>query len=165
MNNINKHIVSTGLFLLVLWLSLSGHYTLLLIAFGVVSVMLVVWLALRMDVVDHEGQPLHLDLRALLNYWCWLLKEIFVSNIYVCRLILHPAMPISPTVIALRSTQSTDLARVIFANSITLTPGTVTIDVDGNVTEVHALTEELARSLLDGSMDSKVTALEKSSEE
>ena len=72
-------------------------------------------------------------------------------------------MPISPTVIALRSSQSTDLARVIFANSITLTPGTVAIDVDGDITEVHALTEELARSLLAGSMDSRVTALESSS--
>jgi len=93
------------------------------------------------------------------------LKEIFISNIYVCRLILSPAMPISPTVIALRSSQSSDLARVIFANSITLTPGTVTIDVDGDITEVHAITEEAATSLLQGSMDSKVTALESRSEE
>ena len=104
--------------------------------------------------------PLHLNLKALLIYWCWLLKEIFVANIYVCRLILSPSMPISPTVIALRSSQSSDLARVIFANSITLTPGTVTIDVDGDITEVHALTIEAARSLLEGSMDGKVTALE-----
>jgi len=160
MDNINKHAISLGLSLIGLWLLLSGHYTLLLISFGLLSVMLVVLIALRMDVVDHEGHPLHLNLKALFTYWAWLLKEIIVSNIYVCRLILNPALPISPTVIALRSSQSTDLARVIFANSITLTPGTVTIDVDGDITEVHALTEELARSLLAGSMDSKVTALE-----
>jgi multicomponent Na+:H+ antiporter subunit E len=165
MNNINKHAISLGLFLAVTWLLLSGHYTLLLIFFGLLSVALVVLLALRMDVVDHEGHPLHLNSKALVVYWCWLLKEIFVSNIYVCRLILSPAMPISPTVIALRSSQSSDLARVIFANSITLTPGTVTIDVDGNITEVHAITEEAAKSLLQGSMDSKVTALESRSEE
>ena len=160
MDNINKHAISLGLSLIGLWLLLSGHYTLLLISFGLLSVMLVVLIALRMDVVDHEGHPLQLNLKALFTYWVWLLKEIIVSNIYVCRLILNPALPISPTVIALRSSQSTDLARVIFANSITLTPGTVTIDVDGDITEVHALTEELARSLLAGSMDSKVTALE-----
>ena len=165
MNNINKHAISLGLFLAVIWLLLSGHYTLLLIFFGLLSVALVVLLALRMDVVDHEGHPLHLNSKALVVYWCWLLKEIFVSNIYVCRLILNPAMPISPTVIALRSSQSSDLARVIFANSITLTPGTVTIDVDGDITEVHTITEEAARSLLQGSMDSKVTALESRSEE
>jgi multicomponent Na+:H+ antiporter subunit E len=165
MNNINKHTISLGLFLAVIWLLLSGHYTLLLISFGLLSVALVVLLALRMDVVDHEGHPLHLNSKALVVYWCWLLKEIFVSNIYVCRLILSPAMPISPTVIALRSSQSSDLARVIFANSITLTPGTVTIDVDGDITEVHAITEEAAKSLLQGSMDSKVTALESRSEE
>ncbi len=165
MNNINKHAISLGLFLAVIWLLLSGHYTLLLISLGLLSVVLVVLLALRMDVVDREGHPLHLNSKALVVYWCWLLKEIFVSNIYVCRLILNPAMPISPTVIALRSSQSSDLARVIFANSITLTPGTVTIDVDGDITEVHAITEEAAKSLLQGSMDSKVTALESRSEE
>jgi multicomponent Na+:H+ antiporter subunit E len=165
MKNINKHAISLGLFLAVIWLLLSGHYTLLLISFGVLSVALVVLLALRMDVVDHEGHPLHLNSQALVIYWCWLLKEIFISNIYVCRLILSPAMPISPTIIALRSSQSSDLARVIFANSITLTPGTVAIDVDGDITEVHAITEEAATSLLQGSMDSKVTALESRSEE
>ncbi len=164
MNNISKHAISLGLFLAVIWLLLSGHYTLLLISFGLLSVALVVLLALRMDVVDREGQPLHLNSKALVIYWCWLLKEIFVSNIYVCRLILNPAMPISPTVIALRSSQSSDLARVIFANSITLTPGTVTIDVDGDITEVHAITEDAAKSLLQGSMDGKVTALESRSE-
>lgn len=165
MNNINRHAISLGLFLAVIWLLLSGHYTLLLISFGLLSVALVVLLALRMDVVDREGHPLHLNSKALVIYWCWLLKEIFVSNIYVCRLILSPAMPISPTVIALRSSQSSDLARVIFANSITLTPGTVTIDVDGDITEVHAITEETAESLLQGTMDNKVTALESRSGE
>jgi multicomponent Na+:H+ antiporter subunit E len=165
MNSKNKHAISLGLFLVILWLLLSGHYTSLLISFGLLSVALVVLLALRMDVVDHEGHPLHLDPKALVIYWCWLLKEIFVSNIYVCRLIVNPSMPISPTVIALRSSQSSDLARVIFANSITLTPGTVTIDVDGDITEVHAITEEVARSLMQGSMDARVTALENRSEE
>ena len=160
MENKNKHAIGLGFSLIGLWLLLSGHYTLQLISFGLLSMMLVVLLALRMDVVDHEGQPLHLDPIALALYWGWLLKEIFVSNIYVCRLIVNPAMPISPTVVALRSSQSSDLARVIFANSITLTPGTVTVDVDGDITEVHAITEEAATSLLQGSMDTRVTALE-----
>ena len=164
MNSKNKHVISLGLFLIVLWLLLSGHYTKLLLSFSLLSVILVVFIALRMDVVDHEGHPLHLNPKALVIYWFWLLKEIFVSNIYVCRLILNPAMPISPTVIALRNSQSTDAARVIFANSITLTPGTVTIDVDGDITEVHAITEDAASSLLQGSMDTKVTALEIRSE-
>ena len=165
MNNKNKHAIGLGLSLIILWLLLSGHYTLLMTLFGLLSMSLVVFLALRMDVVDHEGHPLHMNPKALFIYWCWLLKEIFISNIYVCRLILNPAMPISPTVIALRSSQSSDLARVIFANSITLTPGTVTIDIDGDITEVHAITEEIATSLLQGSMDRKVTALESRSDE
>lgn len=163
MNNKIKHAISLGLSLAVLWMMLSGHTTLLLISFGSLSVILVVFLALRMDVVDHEGNPLHLDMKALAIYWCWLLKEIWISNIYVCRLILNPSMPISPTVIALRSSQSSDLTRVIFANSITLTPGTVAIDVDGDITEVHALTDGAAKSLLEGSMDGKVTTIESKS--
>jgi len=160
MNSKNKHAISLGLFLVILWLLLSGHYTTLLISCGLLSVTLVVLLALRMDVVDHEGHPLHLDPMAMVLYWCWLLKEIFVSNIYVCRLIVNPAIRISATVIALLISQSSDLARVIFANSITLTPGTVTVDVDGDIAEVHAITEEAATSLLQGSIDTRVTSLE-----
>ena len=79
----NKHAISLGLSLIGLWLLLSGHYTLLLLSLGFLSVLLVVLIALRMDVVDHEGHPLYLYLMALLTYLVWLLKEIFVSNIYV----------------------------------------------------------------------------------
>ena len=71
MDNKNKHAISLGLSLSVLWLLLSGHYTLLLISYGLLSVVLVVLLALRMDVIDREGQPLHLDLKALFTYWVW----------------------------------------------------------------------------------------------
>lgn len=165
MKNRNKHVVSLGLFLASIWLLLSGHYSVLLISLGFLSVLLVVILALRMDVIDHEGQPLHLNLQALIIYWYWLLKEIVTANIYVCRLILSPALPISPVIIALRNSQSSDLARVIFANSITLTPGTISIDVDGDIIEVHAITKELATSLLQSSMDGKITVLERSLKE
>lgn len=155
-----KHLVSLGALLAIVWLLLSGHYTYLLLGLGLLTVSLVVYLADRMDVADHEGHPMHLNFSRLIRYWVWLLREIIKSNIEVCRIIIHPALPITPTVFAVKSTQETDLGRVIYANSITLTPGTVSIDVEGNITEVHALTKPTAENLKQGVMDRKVTELE-----
>ncbi len=165
MQNKNIHAVSLGILLIILWILLSNHYTPLLMSLGFFSVVLVIWLTLRMDIIDHESYPLYLNVRALLIYLAWFVKEIFVSNIYVCRLILNPAMPISPAIISLRSNQPSDLARAILANSITLTPGTVAIGVDGDITTVHAITKDAATSLLQNSMSDKVAALVSRTEE
>lgn len=159
-NNEVRYIAGLGLSLFVLWLVLSGHYNLLLLSLGALSVVLVVVLAMRMGVVDAELWPLHLNVKALFGYWCWLFREIVIANLYVCRLILSPKMGLYPQVFALRNSQQTDLARVIFANSITLTPGTVALDVDGDITEVHAITGQSAVALLDGSMDARISMLE-----
>jgi multicomponent Na+:H+ antiporter subunit E len=73
---------------------------------------------------------------------------------------LSPSLPISPTIIHVRASQKSDLGKVIYGNSITLTPGTVAIDIDGDKIEVHALTREAAQALRDGDMDRRVTRLE-----
>jgi len=161
MNKI-PHALSLGMGLSLLWLVLSGHYTVLLVGLGLFSVSLVVYLATRMDVVDHEGHPIHLRLLPTLHYWGWLLKEIILANIDVCRRILAPGMPISPTIIEVRSTQHTVVGRVIYANSITLTPGTVSMSVDADIILVHALSVEGAASLKRGEMDQRITAMEQS---
>ncbi|MCZ6574946.1 MAG: Na+/H+ antiporter subunit E [Gammaproteobacteria bacterium] len=153
------HAISLALVLFALWLLLSGHYVPLLIGLGALSVLLVVTIALRMDVVDREGHPIHLSPKALL-YWPWLAWEIVKSNLDVARRILSPTLPISPTVIRLKASQKSDLGRVIYANSITLTPGTVSIDIDGEHIEVHALTREAAQALRTGDMDRRVTRFE-----
>lgn len=133
--------IGLGVVLLGFWLALSGHYTPMLISFGVGSSILVVWVANRMDVVDHEGVPLHLTWRFLV-YFPWLMKEVFVANIQVAKLILDPKMPISPRIVVFRGSQVTDLGRVIYANSITLTPGTITTGVEGKEYQIHALSAE-----------------------
>ncbi len=153
------HAISLALVLFALWLLLSGHYVPLLIGLGALSVLLVVTIALRMDVVDREGHPIHLSPKALL-YWPWLGWEIVKANLDVARRILDPRLPISPIVIRLKTTQKSDLGRVIYANSITLTPGTVSIDIDGEHIEVHALTREAAQALRTGDMDRRVTRFE-----
>ena len=95
-----------------------------------------------------------------MSYWPWLLKEIWLAAIDVTKRVLSPRMPISPTVIDLDATQQTELGRVIYANSITLTPGTFTIRIYRNRILVHALSREGAESLAAGEMDRRVTAME-----
>jgi multicomponent Na+:H+ antiporter subunit E len=142
-----------------MWLLLSGHFEPLLLGFGAASCLLVVLIAYRMDVVDREGHPTHIWHRALL-YWPWLLLEIAKSNFAVARLILHPNLPISPVLLQVSASQKTDLGQVIYANSITLTPGTVSVELEDGKILVHALTEEGATALETGEMDRRVVALE-----
>ncbi|KPJ75671.1 MAG: hypothetical protein AMS19_13740 [Gemmatimonas sp. SG8_23] len=130
--------IGLGLVLFGFWLALSGHYTPLLLSFGVGSCVLVVYLAHRMETVDQEGVPFHVTWR-FLGYLPWLMKEILVANVVVAKVILDPRMPISPRIVVFHGSQTTDLGRAIYANSITLTPGTITTGVTGQEFQIHAL--------------------------
>ena len=154
------HAISLTLVLIGLWLALSGMFKTLLLALGLGSCLFVVYIASRMDVVDHEGQPIHLHPIRLVRYLGWLAVEIVKSNLDVARRILDPSLPIEPTLVRVPCSQRTDIGRVIYANSITLTPGTVSIDLDDRFVTVHALTVEGAESLAAGEMDARVSALE-----
>jgi multicomponent Na+:H+ antiporter subunit E len=153
------HSISLFVFLVLFWLLLSGYFTAFLLAAGVGSALAVVGFAQRMDVVDHEGHPIHLGPRALL-YWPWLAKEIVKSAWAVSRVILDPKLPISPTLVRFTPTQKTDVGLVIHAQSITLTPGTITIEAQPNEFLVHGLTREGARGCIDSEMDRRVRACE-----
>lgn len=153
------HATSLSAVLFGVWLLLSGHYTPLLLGLGGVSALLVVAISLRMDVVDHEGHPLHLGLR-ILWYWPWLMVQVLRANVDVARRVLSPSLPISPRMFKVRATQRTDLGRVIYANSITLTPGTVSVELEGSVILVHALTAEAAEDLREGTMNRLVVGVE-----
>ncbi len=154
-----RHAISLGMFLYVLWLLLSGHFEPLLLGLGALSCLIVVIIALRMDVIDHESHPIHLTARLPL-YWVWLLWEIVKANITVAKLVWHPALPICPTVVRVRASQQTELGQVIYANSITLTPGTVSLNLEDHHIDVHAITTELAADLQAGDMDRRVTQIE-----
>lgn len=148
-----------GAALFVFWLALSGHYTPLLLTFGIGSTLLVVWLSTRMGVVDEEGVPVHIWLRTLL-YLPFLLKEIFVANVVVAKIILDPKLPISPRMVVFHGTQSTDLGRALYANSITLTPGTITTGVEGQDYEIHALSAADLETDEESRMDLKCSWVE-----
>lgn len=140
-----------------LWAALSGHGEPLIVILAVVSVLAVVAFARRLNLVDAEGFPLQLGWRAP-SYFLWLLWQIVLSNVAVIRHILKPRIDVDPQLITVPSGQADDLATVIYANSITLTPGTVTIAVDGGQLLVHAIDAEAADGLVEGTMARRVAA-------
>ncbi len=153
------HALSIGIVLFAVWLMLSGYFNNpLLISLGVLSCATVVWITIRMDVADQEGHPIHLTWRALW-YWTWLGFEIIKANIDVIKRVLSPSLPISPTMLRVKASQKSDLGQVIYANSITLTPGTISIDVANNEILVHALSKDGAEDLITGEMDRRVTKM------
>lgn len=153
------HSLSLFVSLCLFWLLLSGIFTPFLLVAGAGSALAVVWFARRMDVVDAEGHPIQLGLRAL-AYWPWLLKEIVKSAWGVSRIILDPKLPISPTLVRFRPSQQTDVGLVLHANSITLTPGTITIEARADEFLVHGITRVGAEGVVDSEMDRRVTACE-----
>lgn len=151
--------ISLWLLLFFFWILLSGHSEPLLVGLGFVSCTITVFIANRMYTIDQESHPIHLSLK-LPAYWLWLAWEIIKSNIAVVKLVWHPAMPISPTVVRVKASQASDLGKIVFANSITLTPGTVSMNVGNDQIEVHAITRTLAEDLQSGVMDRRVAELE-----
>ncbi len=149
----------TFVLLFVAWLMWSGHTELELVALGLGSCVLVVWLSARMGILDEEGYPWHLAVR-LLSYVPWVIYQVVVTNIDAARVILSPSLPIHPHLVKLRVTQKTTLGKVIHANTITITPGTVTLDVRDDTFLIHALTKEAADADSSGALDRKVSRLE-----
>lgn len=141
------------------WLALSGHYTPFLMSVGALCVILVVMIAQRMNIVDEEGQPVELIIAAP-TYWLWLFVEIAKSAWSVTWIILNPKLPISPTFTKVRASQKTAAGVATYANSITLTPGTITTGVAGNILHVHAIVKSGADDLEAGGMDRRVSRFE-----
>ena len=141
------------------WLLLSGHSNPLLLSLGLVSVEAIVACAARLGLLDEEGVPVGL-LPGLMRYGPWLVIQIIRSNLDVAKRIVNPKLPIHPTVIHVDATGHTEVGRVTYANSITLTPGTISLDVSEDAIEVHALTEEAANDLMAGEMGRRVQRTE-----
>ena len=144
-------------FYFVIWLLLSGHYDPLLLALGVLSCITCLYVTWKAKFIDEEGLPLHLLIR-LPIYTVWLFKEIIKANIDTAKIIIlnNP----DPQNFRVKSSQKTEAGKVTYANSITLTPGTVTTVLDGDILEVHALSSDMADDVKSGAMDKKVSWLE-----
>ncbi len=153
------HAISLYATLFGLWLLLSGFFEPFPLFLGVVCCALVTVIAHRMDVIDAEGQPVHITWR-FLTYLPWLAWRIFLANVDVARRVLSPGRPIAPVLKWVSASQRTDLGAVIYANSITLTPGTVSTSVEPGRIQVHALTGEGMADIETGDMDARVRAVE-----
>jgi multicomponent Na+:H+ antiporter subunit E len=144
----------------VAWLLWSGMTKPLLLVLGAVSCLLVLVLAMRMGFFDKSVYSLHLTGR-LLPFWGWLGKELVVANFQVARIIMSPKMATSPSVIKVTALPEGPVGQAILGNSITLTPGTVTLDDHEGELLVHCLTREGAETLQEGEMNRRVAALGK----
>jgi len=154
------HALALAATLFVFWLLLSGIYTPFLIGAGLASALAVALLARRMAILDREGHPIHVALAGL-AYWPWLVKEIVKSGWQVSRLILDPKLPVSPTLVRFKPSQKTAVGLATHANSITLTPGTITVDAGRDEFLVHALTREAAQGVVASEMDRRVRRLDR----
>ncbi len=155
-----KHTISLFITLSAFWLLNSGHYSLLILSLGFASIILILVIAHKMDVIDQESQPLHLT-PDIFGYSAWLIKEVVLSNISVVKHIWLKDKSISPTLTTIKISQQTDMGKLIYANSITLTPGTVAIDLVKDEIIVHALVDKDIETLNAGEMDRRVTRLER----
>ena len=144
-------------FYFVIWLLLSGHYDPLLLTLGILSCITCLYVTWKAKFIDEEGLPLHLLMR-LPIYTLWLFKEIIKANFDTAKIIIlnNP----DPQNFRVKSSQKTEAGKVTYANSITLTPGTVTTVLDGDILEVHALSSDMADDVKSGAMDKKVSWLE-----
>ena len=154
MNSISgKHAFSLSIVLVAVWLGWSGIYQPLLLSFGVASILISVYVTASLESLDNEGQPIQWTFK-MLWYLPWLLKEIVVANIDVMKRVVSPSIDspetnvISPTWVKVAAPQKSRLGLTLFANSITLTPGTVSVDSGEGYIWVHALSLEGAESLL-----------------
>jgi len=151
------------LVLFITWLALSGHYSIFLLISGVVCAGLSTILTLRMNKIDNLPPEVNFTYRLPL-FWIWLAKEVTTSAISVAYHILHPKLPINPIIQTISAQQKTDVGLVTYANSITLTPGTLSTNVNKESIEVHALSKNFIESLTDSEMNLKIAKLEKSQE-
>ncbi len=144
--------------LIAAWLLWSGLYKPLLIGLGAFSCLLTIYLVYRMGHFHRQAYSLNYGF-GYIGYLVWLFKEMVLSSLQVSRAVLSPGLRIEPTVVEIRVTADHPMDQAILGNSITVTPGTLTLDVHDGVLKVHALTRAGAESLLGGEMDRRVASL------
>ena len=144
-----------------LWLLMSGIYDKnLILFFGVISVLISIYIAVRMDKADGEQLAYTLSVPGTVLYTFWLMVEIAKSNWAVTKVILSGRTPEKQKLFMVPVTQKSDMAQVVFANSITLTPGTITVETELDQFVVHALdySDDTEEGLAE--MDARVSAVE-----
>ncbi len=129
--------------LVIYWFSLSGYFDKpLLLILGAISVGLVLFLVHRMKILDVETVP-YGKIPGTLGYLVWLFKEIVKANVEVVKAVMSPELEVNPSMVKVPAVPKSEMGKTLFANSITLTPGTVSVEMDENEILVHALLTEM----------------------
>ncbi len=145
-----------GAFLYAIWVLLSGKIDAFHLGIGLAGVMFLLWLDSRLEPLAPPEMQVRIHPLRWIAYALWLLWQMLLSAVYVARVIINPKRHLDPQMVRFESIQPNDIASVALANSITLTPGTLTVDLKNHVYLVHALTGRTARDLLTGSMQARV---------
>lgn len=155
-----RHLISLLLLSTLFWIVLSMLFKGYLIVLGLASIAVTAWLCARMEIIDEEGQPLLVLLR-IPGYWLWLMGQVVVSNLSVCRSILRGSKAIEPQMVEVKlDPQMSAVGHATVANSITLTPGTVTVEADDHSLLIHALTDQAAEDVRQGHIAERVARME-----
>lgn len=160
MNKPYARILILAVLLIAAWVLWSGYLKPLLLGLGALSCLLTVWIVRRMGYFDDENFAFHYDWR-LIGFWAWLGREVVVSSIEVARIVLRPRLDVEPKVVSIDGSGLGPVDLAVLGNSITLTPGTLTLDVHEDRLLVHALTADGAAALERGEMQRRVAALRK----
>jgi multicomponent Na+:H+ antiporter subunit E len=149
------------------WLILSGKLEVMYLIFGVASAVLVTFVTQDLLEPEERQQKKTLSTSAsplktvwrLFSYFVWLVREIIQANLQVAYLVIHPKLPIDPGLLRFRTRLQSRAGHILLANSITLTPGTITVDLTEGTYLVHALVPAAAGSLLEAKMQSRLEAI------
>ena len=142
------------------WILLSGHFDFLHLFLGILCSLAVAFFSLDFLIGESDIKAVFTKAGRFLRYLPWLFYEIAIANLDLAYRTLHPKMPIDPQIIKFRTDLETDIGMVILANSITLTPGTVTVDIVEGEYIVHAISSKSAERLLQGKFQARVKQIE-----
>lgn len=159
--NLRTRYGAQALVLVVLWLVLSGHYDAFHLSLGALSVAIVLFIHRKMDAIRTRECAARESMRIgpALAYGPWLLKEMILSAWHVASVVITPGLQLDPGIVRFKCRLPNDLARVILGNSITLTPGTLTVDLQGDEFTIHYLSTTSKEGLLGGEMQRRVARL------
>ncbi len=155
--------------MMIFWLLLSGRLELKFILYGVVSSLICSRICLPLLTVrGRSGQEyfaFDVPVVQMAGYCLWIFWQLILSNVSLASAVMRPELGIDPRVIRFQVNMDNPIALTVLANSITLTPGTVTVNVtDDAVFEIHALTEDAASGIIAGDMQIRVARLFKQDE-
>lgn len=154
MSRFYRNLFYKTLFFFVVWLVLSESFDRFHMGLGLGSALAIAWL-------NTDRLPMRSTIRpiGLVGYLPWLLVQVVKSGVHLSKLILNPSLPISPRMVHLHTDLKAEGGIVLLANSITLTPGTITVEVNGQDLVVHAIDEEAAADVTGQQFDRRIETM------